>query len=157
MLQGEPILWCLRARDMYGPGVSRGLLETCMVFNLILQHYFHASFTFITCCMLLICVPCRKQFFIPVWVQGLEKVRLIAVGAFHNLAFQEDGTLWAWAKNEYGQLGTGDTQTRLQPIPVKGLSGLTLVCIKWLNPCFLFFKFLFLVFYQYYHLKQACI
>lgn len=56
-------------------------------------------------------------------------VRLIAVGAFHNLALQEDGTLWAWGNNEYGQLGTGDTQPRSQPIPVQGLSGLTLVCV----------------------------
>lgn len=56
-------------------------------------------------------------------------MKLIAVGAFHNLALQEDGTLWAWGNNEYGQLGTGDTQPRSQPIPVNGLSGLTLVCI----------------------------
>lgn len=53
---------------------------------------------------------------------------MIAVGAFHNLALQEDGNLWAWGNNEYGQLGTGDTQPRSQPIPVQGLSGLTLVC-----------------------------
>ncbi|XVE93435.1 hypothetical protein REPUB_Repub01dG0192200 [Reevesia pubescens] len=55
-------------------------------------------------------------------LQGLENVRLIAVGAFHNLALQEDGTLWAWGNNEYGQLGTGDTQPRSEPIPVQGLS-----------------------------------
>lgn len=61
-------------------------------------------------------------------VQGLEQVRLIAVGAFHNLALLEDGVLWAWGNNEYGQLGTGDTQPRSQPIPVQGLSDLTLVC-----------------------------
>lgn len=60
-------------------------------------------------------------------VQGLENVKIIAVGAFHNLALEEDGTLWAWGNNEYGQLGTGDTQPRSQPIPVQGLSGLTLV------------------------------
>ncbi|XP_074308286.1 ultraviolet-B receptor UVR8-like [Silene latifolia] len=70
-----------------------------------------------------------KQIFVPVRVQGLERVRLIAVGAFHNLALAEDGTLWAWGNNEYGQLGTGDTQPRSQPIPVQGLSGLTLVDI----------------------------
>lgn len=71
-------------------------------------------------------------------VQGLEKVRLIAVGAFHNLALQEDGTLWAWGNNEYGQLGTGDTQPRSQPILVQGLSDLTLVCFTFLEPCFFF-------------------
>ncbi|XP_057522246.1 ultraviolet-B receptor UVR8-like isoform X1 [Amaranthus tricolor] len=70
-----------------------------------------------------------KQIFVPVRVQGLEKVRLIAAGAFHNLALEEDGTLWAWGNNEYGQLGTGDTQPRSQPIRVQGLSGLTLVDI----------------------------
>ncbi|KAL6139988.1 hypothetical protein ACLB2K_058289 [Fragaria x ananassa] len=70
-----------------------------------------------------------KQISTPVRVQGLDKVKLVAVGAFHNLALQEDGTLWAWGNNEYGQLGTGDTQPRSQPIPVNGLSGLTLVDI----------------------------
>lgn len=63
-------------------------------------------------------------------MQGLDNVKLIAVGAFHNLALQEDGTLWAWGNNEYGQLGTGDTQPRSQPVPVQGLSGLTVVCIS---------------------------
>ncbi|KAL0007407.1 hypothetical protein SO802_008909 [Lithocarpus litseifolius] len=70
-----------------------------------------------------------KHISVPVRVQGLESVRLIAVGAFHNLALQEDGTLWEWGNNEYGQLGTGDTQPRSQPIPVNGLCGLTLVDI----------------------------
>lgn len=56
-------------------------------------------------------------------------MRVIAVGAFHNLALLNDGILMAWGNNEYGQLGTGDTQPRSQPIPVQGLSGLTVVCI----------------------------
>ncbi|XP_076883430.1 ultraviolet-B receptor UVR8-like [Bidens hawaiensis] len=68
-----------------------------------------------------------KQISTPVRVQGLEKVKLIAVGAFHNLALLEDGNLWGWGNNEYGQLGTGDTQPRSQPVPVQGLSGLKLV------------------------------
>ncbi|CAL5369685.1 unnamed protein product [Camellia sinensis] len=70
-----------------------------------------------------------KQISTPVRVQGLERVKSIAVGAFHNLALLEDGVLWAWGNNEYGQLGTGDTQPRSQPIPVQGLSGLTLIDI----------------------------
>ncbi|KAL0720037.1 hypothetical protein Bca4012_069361 [Brassica carinata] len=70
-----------------------------------------------------------KQIFVPVRVQGLENVRLIAVGAFHNLALEEDGRLMAWGNNEYGQLGTGDTQPTPHPVPVQGLDGLTLVDI----------------------------
>ncbi|KMZ73994.1 Regulator of chromosome condensation (RCC1) family protein [Zostera marina] len=70
-----------------------------------------------------------KQISTPVKVQGPERVRLISAGAFHNLALEESGLLWAWGNNEYGQLGTGDTQPRSQPILVQGLSGLTLVDI----------------------------
>ncbi|KAI5072492.1 hypothetical protein GOP47_0012598 [Adiantum capillus-veneris] len=65
-----------------------------------------------------------KQISTPVRVQGLENVRLIAVGAFHNLALLQRGEVWAWGNNEYGQLGTGDTQPRALPVPVKGLDGL---------------------------------
>ncbi|KAI4366753.1 hypothetical protein MLD38_022588 [Melastoma candidum] len=70
-----------------------------------------------------------KQISVPVRVQGLDRVRLIAVGAFHNLALKEDGSLWAWGNNEYGQLGTGDTQPRSQPVLVNGLSDYNLVDI----------------------------
>ncbi|XP_010498199.1 PREDICTED: ultraviolet-B receptor UVR8-like [Camelina sativa] len=70
-----------------------------------------------------------KQISVPVRVQGLENVRLIAVGAFHNLALEEDGRLLAWGNNEYGQLGTGDTQPTSHPVPVQGLDDLTLVDI----------------------------
>lgn len=78
---------------------------------------------------LYICL-CRKQISTPVRVQGLERVKLVAVGAFHNLALLEDGSLLAWGNNEYGQLGTGDTQPRSQPIPVHGLSDLSLVSVS---------------------------
>lgn len=70
-----------------------------------------------------------KQISTPMRVQGLENVRLIAVGAFHNLALLEAGEVWAWGNNEYGQLGTGDTQPRALPVAVKGLDGLVLVDI----------------------------
>ncbi|EFJ13051.1 hypothetical protein SELMODRAFT_182077 [Selaginella moellendorffii] len=70
-----------------------------------------------------------KQISVPVRVQGLENVTMIAVGAFHNLALVQHGEVWAWGNNEYGQLGTGDTQPRSSPVPVKGLTGLVLVDI----------------------------
>lgn len=54
-------------------------------------------------------------------------MRLIAVGAFHNLALEEDGRLLAWGNNEYGQLGTGDTQPSSLPVLIHGLHDLTLV------------------------------
>ena len=45
------------------------------------------------------------------------------------VVLEEDGTLWAWGNNEYGQLRTGDAQPRSQPICVEELSGLTLVLL----------------------------
>ena len=80
-------------------------------------------------CFPWICFVCRKQISTPVRVQGLASVRVIAVGAFHNLALLDNGTVMAWGNNEYGQLGTGDTQPRSQPVPVQGLSDLNLVSV----------------------------
>lgn len=122
---------------MFGHGGNHGLRAICMVpyteiFN---------SFCCI-CCFVLESVIDHWSFFskqisTPVRVQGLEKVRVIAVGAFHNLALPEDGILWAWGNNEYGQLGTGDTQPRSQPIRVEGLSDLSLVgCIDFVSSSF---------------------
>ncbi|KAG6392632.1 hypothetical protein SASPL_146856 [Salvia splendens] len=68
-----------------------------------------------------------KQISTPVRVQGLASVRVIAVGAFHNLALLDNGTVMAWGNNEYGQLGTGDTQPRSQPM-IRSLQ-----ILQWLN------------------------
>ena len=36
----------------------------------------------------------------------------------HTLALKDDGTLWAWGANDYGQLGLGDQAARLDPAQV---------------------------------------
>ena len=41
---------------------------------------------------------------LPVRVQ-IENVKAIAAGYNHNLALKENGTVWAWGENNYGQLG----------------------------------------------------
>ncbi|WP_244237814.1 RCC1 domain-containing protein, partial [Corallococcus llansteffanensis] len=48
--------------------------------------------------------------------------RLVA-GGFHNLAAKQDGTVWAWGRNAYGQLGDGTATNRSTPVPVQGLTG----------------------------------
>ena len=48
----------------------------------------------------------------PVQVQGLSSVVAIAAGIDHNLAVKSDGTVWAWGRNSYGQLGDGTTTDR---------------------------------------------
>lgn len=39
----------------------------------------------------------------------------IAAGQFHVMALREDGTVWAWGRNNYGQLGNRTTSTGVTP------------------------------------------
>ena len=52
-------------------------------------------------------------------VPGAAKVKpqTLAAGEFHSLAIRPDGTLWAWGRNDYGQLGLGDNTNR--PVPTR--------------------------------------
>jgi YVTN family beta-propeller protein len=43
---------------------------------------------------------------------------MLAGGAFHTLALKDDGTLWAWGFNYYGQLGDGTTTDIKRPKPI---------------------------------------
>ena len=45
----------------------------------------------------------------------------------HGLEVRSDGTVWAWGDNRFGQLGDGTTTTRLAPVQVTGLAGVTQV------------------------------
>ena len=46
---------------------------------------------------------------------GSEKIIQIALGSFHNCALFESGRIKCWGRNDHGQLGYGDTQTRNKP------------------------------------------
>jgi alpha-tubulin suppressor-like RCC1 family protein len=51
-------------------------------------------------------------------VQLASSVKTMAAGGYHSLFVKTDGTLWAMGYNPYGQLGTGDTTTRITPVQV---------------------------------------
>lgn len=57
----------------------------------------------------------------PVAVQSLSKVKAIAAGCYHAVALREDGTVWTWGSNSYGQLGIGITTDQNTPKRVQGL------------------------------------
>jgi len=63
----------------------------------------------------------------PLPVSNLTGVVSVAAGYAHSLAVKSDGTLWAWGRNVYGQLGDGTTTDRLTPMPVLGLTGVVTV------------------------------
>ncbi len=42
----------------------------------------------------------------------------IAAGSYHNLAIAQNGTLWAWGENNYGQLGDNTTTNRIIPTQI---------------------------------------
>ena len=53
---------------------------------------------------------------------GLSNILSISGGLGHTLALKQDGTVWAWGLNEYGQLGDGSITDRTSPVQVPGLS-----------------------------------
>jgi len=42
----------------------------------------------------------------------------VAAGLNHVAVIKEDGSLWTWGRNEYGQLGDGTTEDRYTPIKI---------------------------------------
>lgn len=46
-----------------------------------------------------------------VQVPGLADVVAVAAGRGHSLALDDDGVLWAWGDNRWGQLGNGQSKT----------------------------------------------
>ena len=46
---------------------------------------------------------------------GDQKVKYLAAGVGHSFAVTDDGSLWAWGDNKFGQLGDGTTTSRVIP------------------------------------------
>ncbi|WP_426748872.1 MopE-related protein [Myxococcus faecalis] len=56
---------------------------------------------------------------------GLPSIKAIVAGQTHSLALDMDGTVWAWGKNDFGQVGLGSTGGLVTvPTRVSGLSGI---------------------------------
>lgn len=58
----------------------------------------------------------------PVQVLGLSDVKDVAAGEGYSLAIKNDGTVWAWGFNGYGQLGDGTLENKKIPVQVSGLT-----------------------------------
>lgn len=58
----------------------------------------------------------------PSPVVGLTGVTAITASAGSGYALKQDGTVWAWGFNFYGQLGDGTTTSRSLPVQVQGFA-----------------------------------
>ena len=55
----------------------------------------------------------------PVQVSGLTGIISIAAGTFYSVALKDNGTVWTWGENKYGQLGDNTNNiNRLIPVQV---------------------------------------
>ncbi|BAK17762.1 alpha-tubulin suppressor [Solibacillus silvestris StLB046] len=64
---------------------------------------------------------------LPAKVTGItSKIIAISAGEYHTLAVDENGQVWAWGRNDYGQIGT-DCNPALAHVQVCGVSGIIAV------------------------------
>jgi alpha-tubulin suppressor-like RCC1 family protein len=59
----------------------------------------------------------------PGGVGFLSGAVVAGAGGYHSLAAKEDGTVWGWGNNGYGQLGDGSTTQRLTPVQAFSVTG----------------------------------
>lgn len=65
----------------------------------------------------------------PAPVRGLTGVKAVAAGSDFGMALKNDGTVWAWGDNHYGQLGNGGNTDSTVPVRVNGLSGVIAIAV----------------------------
>lgn len=58
----------------------------------------------------------------PFLLEKLPLVKAVGAGWAHSLAVSVDGQVYSWGLNSHGQLGLGDTTTRLSPEHVRDIS-----------------------------------
>jgi alpha-tubulin suppressor-like RCC1 family protein len=65
-------------------------------------------------------------------VAGLagRTITSVSAGAYHSLAVDSDGTVWAWGDNRYGELGIGTMSGEAFPTQVTGLPGTPITSVS---------------------------
>jgi alpha-tubulin suppressor-like RCC1 family protein len=66
-------------------------------------------------------------------VPGLTNVVAIGTGWGHSLALKQDGTVWAWGNNDYGQLGSGAPGTSFVPLQVNPLTKIAKIAVGYFH------------------------
>lgn len=63
----------------------------------------------------------------PAQIPGLFDVKAISANLFNSLALKQDGTVWSWGVNFYGQVGDGTDIDRYSPVRITNLNGITAI------------------------------
>ncbi len=63
----------------------------------------------------------------PTQVGAVGNWQMVAAGNQHMVALKRDGSLWAWGRNAWGQIGNGSNLATNRPVPVAGFSDWQLV------------------------------
>lgn len=69
----------------------------------------------------------RKDQYTPVQVPNLTSVKAISAASYHSMALQNDGTVWTWGANFYGELGDGTIVDNPLPRKVNSLSNVSTI------------------------------
>jgi alpha-tubulin suppressor-like RCC1 family protein len=64
---------------------------------------------------------------VPTPVVNLSNIKAIAAGNDSAYALREDGTVWSWGYNHFGQLGTGTTNNSNVPVRVGTLTNIVAI------------------------------
>jgi alpha-tubulin suppressor-like RCC1 family protein len=72
---------------------------------------------------------CITQTFLVTFNEAFQELKNTAIAAAsdHSLALKQDGTVWAWGYNGYGQLGDSSTTNQKTPVMVKDLTEVTAI------------------------------
>ncbi len=66
----------------------------------------------------------NRQISVPQEVVDLPAVRAVCAAMDFSIALAEDGSVWGWGRNWYGQLGMTSPKQSASPIKLSGLSGI---------------------------------
>ena len=64
----------------------------------------------------------QSRYVTPLAVTGVVDAVAVGAGRNHSLAIRAGGTVMAWGKNDFGQLGDGSMTKRTSPVTVVGLT-----------------------------------
>ena len=78
---------------------------------------------------------CQSKVCIPVEPAAPTCSRGVAGGGDHTCSVRDDGTVWCWGRNDFGQLGDGSAVDSNDPVQAAGIANATTVVTGVLHSC----------------------